>query len=285
MKSANKNWWKQHYNPVASSKQTKEKSYRKIASELKLKRSRNPLVSFVIIAYNEEERILPCLSSIAAIQTDIPMEVIVVNNNSKDGTQKVLDVCGVYSVLETRQGVGFARQAGMVAARGKYVACGDADTIYPPKYIDTLVKHLEKDDTAGVYGTYSFLPDGEKSQGTLKIYEKFRDLAILFRSIKRPELCVGGANFAFRKEYGELVTWRTDIKRGEDGSMALGLKSFGKLRFLTDNNSRAWTSSRTLDADGTTVQMVHIRIKRELKRIKEYFSTKSKYADQDYNMI
>ncbi|MCF8381288.1 MAG: glycosyltransferase [Bacteroidales bacterium] len=284
-KSSNRNWWKQHYHPILTQDKINENSIQEIAAKLKLKESKNPLISLVIIAYNEETRILRCLSSIASFQTDIPMEVIVVNNNSKDNTQMVLDRCGVRSVLETKQGVGFARQAGMMAARGKYIACGDADTLYPPKYIDSLVKHLEKEDTAGVYGSYSFLPDGKKSERSLKFYEIFRDFAVSLRSINRPELCVGGANFAFRKEFGNAVGWRTDIKRGEDGSMAMGLKNFGKLRFISHKNSRAWTSSRTLDADGNITQMVMKRIVRELKRIKEYFSSKESYADQDYNMI
>lgn len=280
-----RNWWRDHIYPMVTYDQIEQESYNRIAAEMEKKNSDNPLISMVIIAYNEEKRIIRCLSSIAAIQTEIPMEVIVVNNNSKDNTQVVLDKCGVRSVIEKQQGVGFARQAGMDAARGKYISCGDADTLYPPKYIDTMVKHLEKEGTAGVYGTYSFLPDGEKSETALKIYEYFRDLAVRIRSVKRPELCVGGANFAFRKDYGCSVGWRTDLRRGEDGSMLLGLKKYGKLHFILENNSRAWTSSRTLDSDGNLFQMVTKRIIRESKRIKEYFTTAKTYKDQDHNLI
>ncbi|MBO3273556.1 glycosyltransferase family 2 protein, partial [Hymenobacter defluvii] len=53
--------------------------------------SEEPLVSVIISAWNEETNILTCIASLAKIETAIPFEIIVVNNNSTDKTQDTLD--------------------------------------------------------------------------------------------------------------------------------------------------------------------------------------------------
>src|SRR5215212_9976574 len=77
-------------------------------------------VSVVIPAWNEENNIYRTLSSVASNNTTLKTEIIVINNNSTDGTQKVLDTLGVRSYFEPSQGIAFARQKGLEVAKGKY---------------------------------------------------------------------------------------------------------------------------------------------------------------------
>ena len=51
--------------------------------------SDNPLVSIVVIAYNEGKRLTACLWSLSELQTSYPIEILGVNNNSKDDTEDV----------------------------------------------------------------------------------------------------------------------------------------------------------------------------------------------------
>ena len=246
----------------------------------------HPLVSIVIIAYNEEKGILRTLSSLSEIKSKYPFEIIVVNNNSSDRTQEILDKCGVYSIFEKKQGVGYARQAGLNAAKGTFHLCGDADTIYPPDYVDIMINELKKQGVAAVFGHVSFIPDGNKSRFWLAVYEFFKDIIVMLRAINRPELSLGGASFGFVTEPARKIGWRTDIKRGEDGSMALALKKFGKIERISAFKARIWTSSRTLDADGNLFSMIAKRITRELKRVKEYFTVqKGEYKLKKENSI
>ena len=64
-----------------------------IIDEIKMKlgaqQSENPLVSIVVIAYNEERRLAACLWSLSELQTRYPIEILGVNNNSKDRTEDV----------------------------------------------------------------------------------------------------------------------------------------------------------------------------------------------------
>ena len=51
--------------------------------------SDNPLVSIVVIAYNEGKRLTASLWSLSELQTSYPIEILGVNNNSKDDTEEV----------------------------------------------------------------------------------------------------------------------------------------------------------------------------------------------------
>ncbi len=244
-----------------------------------------PVVSVVVIAYNEEQNLLKSISSLSLQKTEIPYEVIVVNNNSKDHTQQIIEKTGVRGVLEMRQGHGFARQGGLDMAKGKYHISGDADTIYPPTHVQRFYELLSQDGVSGAFGTYSFMPPQGKSRFSFALYEIFRDRAVKARALKRPELAVGGACFAFLTKAGQEIGWRTDVKRGEDGSMLLALKKYGRVVFDQGEQIRAWTSARTLIADGNFLQMIFKRIKREFKRLGEYFtSNKSGYDDKKQNL-
>ena len=124
-------------------------------------RSDNPLVSIVIPALNEEFTIIRTLHSLSCNKTTYPVEIIVVNNNSTDRTQLVLDKLNVKSVFQPVAGWGPARQAGQEKALGKYILSADADSFYPPQWIQIMTTALLKDNISCVYGGYSYLGTDE----------------------------------------------------------------------------------------------------------------------------
>ncbi|HUS26648.1 MAG TPA: glycosyltransferase family 2 protein [Nevskiaceae bacterium] len=95
-------------------------------------------VSLVIPAYNEERHLSACLDAIAA-QTQVPLEVIVVDNNSTDRTAQVARAYPFVKVIsERRQGRVFARNAGFNAAKGNIIGRIDADIVLPPNWIEYI---------------------------------------------------------------------------------------------------------------------------------------------------
>ena len=133
--------------------------------------SPDPEVSIVIIAYNEEENLIPTIASLSEIDSPFKTELIVVNNNSTDRTQEVLNRCGVTSVFEERQGIGWARQAGLEAAKAPIVVNGDADSIYPPGWSTAMAEPLLSTDAAVVYSRYSFIPENPANTVYLRVHE------------------------------------------------------------------------------------------------------------------
>lgn len=244
-----------------------------------------PLVSVVLIAHNEEKHLLSCLWSLSENNCKYPIEIIGINNNSTDRTEEILKESGIRVFNETKKGPGHARQCGLDHAKGKYHVCIDSDTIYPPYYIQTMVDGLIKNNALGVYSLWSFLPDENHSKFGLFIYESLRDIHLKIQNIKRPELSVRGMTFAFVTEYGRKIGFRTDIIRGEDGSLAYGLMDYGKIKFITSRKARPITSNGTLNADGSFFNSFKFRFVKFLKGLGSYFTSKDEYKDEDSNLI
>jgi glycosyltransferase involved in cell wall biosynthesis len=245
-----------------------------------------PDVSIVIPAWNEENNIFKTLSSLASNTTQKKVEIIVINNNSTDGTQHVLDTLNVKSFYQKEQGISHARQLGLLKAAGKYHLCADSDTYYPPSWIDVMVSPL-KDGNGyiGVYGRYSFIPTGGQSRFLLSVYEAITGLLINLRKYKREHLNVLGFNMGFITEFG-LSNGGFDVNQvrqfdnvkgtnefvdeSEDGRMALNLKKTGKLYLAKSNEARVYTSSRRIVAEGGLFQAFRSRFLLHFKNMGEY---------------
>jgi glycosyltransferase involved in cell wall biosynthesis len=107
-----------------------------------------PLVSVIVPTYNRPDTLEECLESINR-QTYSSLEVLVVN----DGGQEVEEIISKFNKEgniryirhSTNRGPAAAKNSGIRAARGKYIAYLDDDDIYYPDHVETLVEFLEKD--------------------------------------------------------------------------------------------------------------------------------------------
>jgi glycosyltransferase involved in cell wall biosynthesis len=114
-------------------------------------------VSIFIPAYNEERYLNIVLDSVAA-QTTTPDEVIVVDNNSTDGTAAIArSYRFVKLVSEQQQGKGHASHRGFLTAQSELVARIDADTILEPDWIETALQYFSThDEVAAITGKCYF---------------------------------------------------------------------------------------------------------------------------------
>lgn len=248
------------------------------------KQSPNPIVSVVVIAYNEEKRLTSCLWSLSDLQTQYPIEIIGINNNSKDKTEEIYQRLGLPYFNESKQSPGYARQCGLDNAKGKYYFCIDADTLYPSDYVDLMMTKLSKPEVSCVSSFWSFFPDNNHSQFGLFLFETIRDIFLYIQHFKRPELCVRGMVFAFKTDLARLVKIRTDIRRGEDGSLALSLKAYGKIAFLYNRKARPVTGYGTLNERSLWRAFLN-RVKFQMKGISRIFYKKDYYEDSEDNLI
>lgn len=255
-----------------------------IRNGLAERQSREPLVSVVVIAHNEGTRLAACLWSLSALKANYPIEILGVNNNSTDETELIYQRLALPYFNETRQSPGFARQCGLDHARGKYHFFIDADTLYPQEYVNLMMTKLQHNGVAGVGTFWSYYPDQHHSAIGLFFFELIRDTFLGLQHIKRPELCVRGMTFAFRADYARQVKIRTDIRRGEDGSLALELKRFGKIVFLYDRHARPITGYGTL-GQGSLMSSLWHRAKVQLRGITRIFYSKQHYEDSPDNIL
>jgi glycosyltransferase involved in cell wall biosynthesis len=106
-------------------------------------------ITIVIPAYNEARHIAACLDSIAA-QTIMPDEVIVVDNNSTDGTADVAKKYPFVTLLhESKRGLIPARNRGFADASGQILGRINADAAIATDWVARVKTQFSSDKNLG----------------------------------------------------------------------------------------------------------------------------------------
>ncbi|HET9560544.1 MAG TPA: glycosyltransferase family A protein [Propionibacteriaceae bacterium] len=119
-----------------------------------MEQPRDPMrFSIVVPAYNEAAYLGRALDSLLHQDFNGRYEVIVVDNNSTDGTAAVAAQYGVSVVKEPQQGVCAARQRGVDCATGEIIISTDADTTQPRDWLRTFdARFAESERVVAVAG-------------------------------------------------------------------------------------------------------------------------------------
>lgn len=133
---------------------------------------RSPLVSIIILAYNQLDYTQKCLASIQE-HTTIPYEAIVVDNASTDGTDEYLikwrrqwqasqqksansppDCCQRVKLILNSENLGYAvgNNQGMAIAEGAYVLLLNNDTVVTPNWLERLLAVAQTHPQVGLVG-------------------------------------------------------------------------------------------------------------------------------------
>jgi len=242
-----------------------------INQDLDSLKRQNPVVSIVIPAWNEEVNVLRSVGSLAKTKSTYSIEILVVDNNSTDHTPDTLSKLNIRTVTQSIQGWGPARQLGMEAAKGTYILTADADSLYPPGWVDEMMKKLTQPGVVCVYGRYSFIPSPDFPRWKLIILETLKDLIAEVRHLKRPHLNAYGMSFGYIREYGLKVGYVMHKIRGEDGRLCFDLMQYGKIKQVKVRKARVWTGTRTLAKDGSFTKSLISKIRLEVKRFFSLF--------------
>ena len=116
----------------------------------------SPFFSVVIPAYNAARHIVDALNSVLA-QTSHNYEIIVVNDGSPDTPQLERELApylnDITYIQRPNGGPGAARNSGIVAAKGEYVAFLDSDDTWLPNHLADMMQVLQRDPSLDlVYG-------------------------------------------------------------------------------------------------------------------------------------
>jgi len=106
-------------------------------------------VSVIFPAYNEKENIAQAVKEFLA--TGVVDEVVVVDNNSRDGTGELAKKAGAKVFLETRQGYGWANRRGLAEAKGDLLITAEPDGTFAADDIFKLLAYADEFDV--VFGT------------------------------------------------------------------------------------------------------------------------------------
>jgi glycosyltransferase involved in cell wall biosynthesis len=103
-----------------------------------------PMISIVITAYNYRHYIQECLDS-CYNQTYRPIEIIVVDDGSTDGTKHMVSCPGCIIIHHKKNaGYAVAKNTGILAAKGEFIVMLDADDKLTPDSITLRMGEFEK---------------------------------------------------------------------------------------------------------------------------------------------
>jgi glycosyltransferase involved in cell wall biosynthesis len=199
-------------------------------------------VSVVIPAYNEEKFIGSCLRALLK-QTEKADEIIVVDNNSTDGTARIAKEMGAIVVKEENQGMIYARNRGFNEVQYEIIARLDADTIVKENWIEKIKSNFEKDNIVAVSGPglYYDLPRILQFK-----HWPFRIYAILVKKTLKMDFLFG-PNMAIKKSAWEKIKGEVCLNDNdvhEDIDLTLHIAKVGKTKL--DYSLAIETSARRL---------------------------------------
>ena len=125
--------------------------------------SGKPVVSALIVSRNSKDDLLRCLKNFFA-SADVPVEAIVVDNDSSDGSAAaVTDDFPQARVLVESKDLGYGRAAniGLERCQGRFVLMLAPDVTLDPQCVGRLADFLLTRPDAGAVGPRLMLPDGQ----------------------------------------------------------------------------------------------------------------------------
>jgi glycosyltransferase involved in cell wall biosynthesis len=232
--------------------------------------AKNPIVSVVIPVYNEERDIEACLNSLHD-QTYSPLEIIIVDDGSKDHTVKILKkLKGFKYYLEKHRGPGYARNKGVLKTKGEIIVFVDADMTFERKFIEKLTKPIRNNECVGTFSLDERVANYENQWARLwslhrgwqagRMHpEKYPSFQNVFRAIKKEAfISVGG----FDTNVGYTDDWTIAKKLGQ-----LAIQVEGAIFYHRNPDSLAeifsqakWMAKRPykLGIIGTTITLIRV---------------------------
>ncbi len=121
-------------------------------------------VSVVIVTYNSADEISRCLTSVYAEAGEIDQEVVVVDNQSKDDTVKIIqDQFPQVNLVLPGENLGFAKgvNLGVKSSEGEYVLLLNPDTEIRDQAVEKVYHFAQENPQYGFYGGRTLTPEGE----------------------------------------------------------------------------------------------------------------------------
>ncbi|KOV54135.1 bi-functional transferase/deacetylase [Streptomyces sp. AS58] len=201
-------------------------------------------VSVLVPAYNEAKCIENTVRSLTA--SEHPIEVIVVDDGSSDGTARIVEAMGLPGVRVVRQlnaGKPAALNRGLANARHDIVVMMDGDTVFEPSTVRELVQPFG-DPRVGAVAGNAKVGNRDSLIGAWQHIEYVMGFNLDRRmyDVLRCMPTIPGAVGAFRRSALERVGGMSDDTLAEDTDITMALHRDG-WRVVYAENARAWTEA------------------------------------------
>jgi len=190
-----------------------------------------PLVSVVIPVYNRTEVLPQTLNSVRA-QTHQNFEVFVVDDGSTEDIESVVkslhDSRIDYIRLSEHTNANVARNVGIRAAQGEYIAMLDSDDEWLPHHLERRLQKIIEWDCDGIHGSF-FIDDGATRQPAIARSRR--------QSESIPDYVLSGnwaqtSSHFYRREAVKETIWDESLARHQDYDYTIRFAT--RFKFLCD---------------------------------------------------
>jgi N-acetylglucosaminyl-diphospho-decaprenol L-rhamnosyltransferase len=124
--------------------------------------SEGPGIDVGIVAYRNREFLRACLGSLLDDPPARPLRIVVVDNDSRDGTVELVRALPGVELVEAERNLGFAAATNLALRRGEapYFLALNPDTRVPQGALDVLARLMDADDSIGICGCRLAREDG-----------------------------------------------------------------------------------------------------------------------------
>ncbi|MGD0323642.1 MAG: glycosyltransferase family 2 protein [Terriglobia bacterium] len=175
-----------------------------------------PSLSVVIVSWNTKRLVLECLESLERSRGCLPLELILVDNASSDGTAE--DVQRQFPhvrLVRNERNLGFARanNIGINLSSGEYVCLVNSDVAVPDGCLQKMLDYMEEHADVGMLGPKMILPDGSVGQSCMQLPTVWKCFC---NALALDSLCRGS------KIFGDLMMRGFTYDRIEDVEVLTG---------------------------------------------------------------
>lgn len=195
------------------------------------------LISVIIPSYNYGRFIAEAIESVLA-QTLLPDEIIVVDDGSTDDTEEILKRFGdkITYIKQENAGVCAARNRGVTASSGEYIAFMDADDIWHPTKLEKQMAKFAEDPDIGL--VHCGMREFESNTGEiLGTHIEGGDADVAFALLLWEGKVIigpGGTIILKREAFDSVGGFDADMKVGEDWDFCYRIARKYKVGFVPE---------------------------------------------------
>lgn len=179
------------------------------------------MISVILPTYNRGDVLMRAVNSVLR-QTYRDLELLIVDDGSNDRTQQIVAQIADKRVKYLRQrenrGACAARNIGILAARGEYIAFQDSDDVWWPRKLEQQLEYLQATDSDLVFCAF-YLHDGESVEclpGREKLEGEVTYQELLTRNLVSTQTLMGKSSCfqeeMFDAEYPRLQDWELALR-------------------------------------------------------------------------
>jgi GT2 family glycosyltransferase len=138
--------------------------------------------SIIIVSFNTREILRECLESVLRESSDLSVEILVVDNNSSDGSPQMVKESFPHVILlqsDVNLGFGSANNIALERAKGRYFVLLNSDAFFQAGALQKAIDHMNTQPDCGIGGSRLIGRDGSWQPSSRSFHSIVHDLIVM----------------------------------------------------------------------------------------------------------